>query len=318
MTTYTKFKEYIWLVNTIFRARRIALAEINERWLETEMSEGIPMARATFNRHKSAIEDIFGINIECDRRNGNKYYIGNERVLREHTVQNWMLSTLSVGNVLSEGLSLQDRILLETTSSGEDYLSLVIEAMKKSVRVKVSYQRYGADETKLLDFEPYCIKLFNKRWYILAHFHRDATEKKEEDDYFGIFAFDRIRNLELTNVKFQIAPDFDATTYFSENFGVLVHDDTPMERIVIRAFGQERFYLQDLPIHHSQSIIEEGEGYADFELNLRPTIDLTRHLLGLGSTIQVLTPDWLADEVRDMHWDAAMLYGLPFERENEE
>jgi predicted DNA-binding transcriptional regulator YafY len=207
---------------------------------------------------------------------------------------------------------------LETASSGGEYLPQVIEAMKKSVRVKVSYQRYGADEPKTLDFEPYCIKLFNKRWYILAHFHRDATEGREADDYFGMFAFDRIRSLELTNVKFHIDPDFEAATYFSENFGILVHDGTPKERIVIRAYGQERYYLQDLPIHHSQRVIEEGEDYADFELNLRPTIDLTRHLLGLGSTVQVLTPDWLADEVHDMHLDAAMLYGTSLERENAE
>lgn len=316
MTTYTKFKEYIWLVNTIFQAKAITFAEIKERWLETDMSEGVELARATFNRHKDAIEDIFGIYIECDRQNGYKYYIGNEHVLHEDTVQNWILSTLSVGNVISEGLSLQDRILLETVSSGGEYLPQVIEAMKKSVRVKVSYQRYGSDESKFLDFEPYCIKLFNKRWYVLAHFHRDATDEREADDYFGMFAFDRIRSLELTNVKFQIDSDFDAAAYFSENFGVLVHDGTPKERIVIRAYGQERYYLQDLPIHHSQRIIEEGEDYADFELNLRPTIDLTRHLLGLGSTVQVLTPDWLADEVHDMHLDAAMLYGTSPERKN--
>ena len=58
MTTYTKFKEYIWLVNTIYKARKITLAEINERWLETEMSEGVELARATFNRHKDAIEGL--------------------------------------------------------------------------------------------------------------------------------------------------------------------------------------------------------------------------------------------------------------------
>lgn len=49
------FKEYIWLVNTIYRAGRISLAEINEKWVETEMSEGVEFARATFNRHKDAI-----------------------------------------------------------------------------------------------------------------------------------------------------------------------------------------------------------------------------------------------------------------------
>jgi len=309
MKTPAKFKEYIWLVNTIRKARRITLAEINERWINTEMSGGVEMARATFNRHKDAIEDIFGIYINCDRKNGYKYYIGNDYVLREDTVQNWMLSTLSVSNFISEGLSLQDRILLETYSSGSEYLPLVIEAMKKSVRIKIDYQRYGADEPKQLDFEPYCIKLFNKRWYILGHFHRDVTEEREAEDYFGMFAFDRIRELELTDIKFEIDPDFDASEYFSENFGVLVHDGTSMERVVIRAYAQERYYLQDLPIHHSQRILEEGEDYTDFELFLRPTFDFTRHLLGLGSAVQVLSPDWLADEVHTMHLDAAMLYG---------
>lgn len=39
MTTYTKFKEYIWLVNTIFHARAITLAEINERWHSNRLYE---------------------------------------------------------------------------------------------------------------------------------------------------------------------------------------------------------------------------------------------------------------------------------------
>lgn len=43
MTTYTKFKEYVWLVNTIYQVQAIKLSEINERWLQTEMSEDIPI-----------------------------------------------------------------------------------------------------------------------------------------------------------------------------------------------------------------------------------------------------------------------------------
>lgn len=45
-------------MNTIYKARMITLAEINVRWLETDMSEGVELARATFNRHKNAIEDV--------------------------------------------------------------------------------------------------------------------------------------------------------------------------------------------------------------------------------------------------------------------
>ena len=117
MRSYTLFQEYIWLVNIIHRARGITFGEINRKWLETEMSEGISLARSTFNRHKDAIQDMFGIYIECDKKNGFKYYIGNEEVLDEDSIQNWMLSTLSVNNILSESKSVHDRILLESIPS---------------------------------------------------------------------------------------------------------------------------------------------------------------------------------------------------------
>ena len=44
------FKQYVWLVDTIQRCKRITLADLNERWLRTELSEGRPLSRTTFNR----------------------------------------------------------------------------------------------------------------------------------------------------------------------------------------------------------------------------------------------------------------------------
>lgn len=52
MRTQAKFKEYIWLVNTINKAQSISFADIQKKWLETDMSEGIELARSTFNRHR--------------------------------------------------------------------------------------------------------------------------------------------------------------------------------------------------------------------------------------------------------------------------
>jgi len=307
MNIPTRFKEYIWLVNTIRKAGRISLAEINERWVKTEMSGGVDLARATFNRHKDAIEDIFGIYIDCDRQDGYKYFIGNEVVLRENTVQNWMLSTLSVNNLISESLSLQKRILLEPVSYTDDYLPMVLEAMKRSVRIAILYRKYGDEEPRALDFEPYCLKMFRQRWYILGHFHRDGKDG-EDVDYFGVFSFDRIQEMTLTDVRFEIDPDFDAETYFSDSFGVLVHDDTLLERVVIRAYGYERYYLSDLPLHSSQREIGQGEDYVDFELQLRPTVDFSSHLLSKGNQIKVLSPQWLAEEICEMHAEAAKNY----------
>ena len=317
MKTAFKFKEYIWLVETIHRAKRITFSEIQEKWLRSSLNEGVELARSTFNRHKDAIEDMFGIYIECDKKNGYKYYIGNDEVLENDSVQNWLLSTLSVNNVISESLSLQNRILLQSVPVENDYLEIVIEAMKKSVRIAVDYRKYSANRSNHLNFEPYCLKLFKQRWYILGHFHRDATEEKPESDYFGVFSFDRILNIELTDTKFRIDPEFDAQEYFDECYGVLVGDDTMLERIVIRAYGYERFYLRDLPLHKSQHELGQGENYTDFELYMRPTIDFSGHLLSFGNQIKVLSPQWLADEIHDMHLEAALMYEPEENEQNE-
>ena len=308
MKTSFKFKEYIWLVETIHKARKITFAEIQEKWLRSDLSEGVELARSTFNRHKDAIQDMFGIYIECDRQHGYKYYIGNDEELENESVQNWLLSTLSVNNIISESLSLQKRILLQPVPSEGELLKMVIDAMKKSVRIAVDYRKYGTDKSNHLNFEPYCLKLFKQRWYILGHFHRDATAEKPESDYFGIFSFDRIQNMRLTDVKFRIDPEFDAQDYFNECYGVLVGDDTKPQRIVIRAYGYERYYMRDLPVHKTQHEIGKGENFSDFELFMRPTIDFSGHLLSRGNQIKVLSPKWLADEIHDMHLEAALMY----------
>ena len=304
------FKEYIWLVNTIRKAGDdgITFAEINEKWLETELSEGVELARSTFNRHKDAIEDIFGLIIDCNRLNGYRYFISNEEVLGEDSIQNWMLNTLTVNNIIGEALTLQDRILLQPAPVEGDYLKMVIEAMKKSVKLAVDYRKYGDDEPRHLTFEPYCIKLFKQRWYILGHFHRNAIADRPEVGYFGVFSFDRILNMSLTDDKFQMDPSFNAQAYFEECFGVLANDDTVAQRIVIRVFGDERFYVRDLPIHKSQRVIGQGEDYTDFELFMRPTIDLSTHFVSRSFLIKVLEPQWLADEIHHMHMQAVLMY----------
>ena len=73
------FKQYVWFVDTIRRAGRITLREINDRWLRTEMSDGIPYSRTTFRRHREEVEEMFGIVIDCD--NENRYYIDDPSLM---------------------------------------------------------------------------------------------------------------------------------------------------------------------------------------------------------------------------------------------
>ena len=299
MTTYTKFKEYIWLVNTIYHAKAISLAEINKRWLLTDMSDGIDISRTTFYRHKCAIEDIFGIIIECDKKNGNRYYISNDHVLDEDTVQNWMLSTLSVGNIVEESQSLHERILLEHIPSGGELLRQIIKAMKENRAVMITYRRYTAVASTTFSVEAYCVKLFRQRWYVVG---------KLSNGYLATFSLDRIESLDLLARKFKVDKDFDAKDFFKDSFGIVVDEKIPIQRIVLRAYGYEPYYMRDLPLHPTQKEINTTDDYADFELKLRPTSDFMTKLISRGEWLEVLEPQNLADEVVEWHKKAVERY----------
>ena len=299
MTVYTKFKEYIWLVNTIYQAGEITLAEINKRWLDTDMSEGVPLSRTTFYRHKCAIEDIFGIYIDCDKKSGNTYYIGNDYVLQDCSVQNWMLSTLSVSNLLGESMSLSDRILLENIPSGGEMLEQIIKAMKECKKISITYRRYGGHAARTFDLEPYCVKLFGQRWYLLGRF---------ADRGLATFSLDRIMETKFSNEKFKFDEDFDAACYFSECFGVMLDEKSKLERVLIRAYGYEPYYLRDLPLHHSQREIQSTDEYCDFELRLKITSDFKSKLLSRGEWIEILEPKALAEEIVEWHQKAIERY----------
>ena len=293
------FREYVWLVNRLASSEGLSLREINNYWVETEMSEGIPFSRTTFNRHRDAILDVFDVIIDCDRRNGYRYFIANKDVLQEQTVQNWMLSTLTVNNLVSEKVSLHKCILLENIPVEGERLRTVIDAMSASVRLRITYRRYDSDEEKEMNIEPYCIKLFRQRWYVLGNF---------PSGYKAVFSFDRILDMSLTDEHFDVDKDFDATEYFGECYGVTVGDGTEKETIRLRAFGDIRFYLRDLPLHSSQRIVANADDYVDYDVDVRPTADFIGQIMSYGEWLKILSPQHVVETIKNNLTAAAIMY----------
>ena len=102
--------------------------------------------------------------------------------------------------------------------------------------------------------------------------------------------------------------DFDVESYFAQSFGIMVDSNVKPEKVVLRAYGMEKFYLRDLPLHSSQREVDETDGYADYELFLRPTSDFKAHLLSRGEWLQVISPQWLASDMQDLFQAAIQTY----------
>ena len=239
------FHQYIWIINTLRRYPRITFDELCQRWIDEEVTEGNPLVRSSFNRHRDAILDMFGVIIDCDTQY--RYYISNPEVLDDDSLERWMLSTLTVSSVLADSASLQDRIILENVPAGEEFLQTIIRAIKAGKRILIGYQRFGAEGYEKV-VSPYALKLFHQRWYLLSFTGR----------HYAIYSLDRMLSVSLTEERFELPADFSPQQYFAEYFGVLT-DETPMAHIVLRAYGTMANYLRTLPLHASQHELSTSE-----------------------------------------------------------
>ena len=292
MKTAEIFKQYIWLADIIHRMKRLTLNEINERWMQTDMSGGLPMSRTTFNRHRLAIEEMFDLCIGC-KESGRKsyYYIENIDVLENDKLQHWMLDALSIGKLLMENITLKDRIVLEKIPAGKHFLNPIIDAMKQNRKLVLTYRKFGQEEPYTITVEPYAIKVFKQRWYLMAKNYKRSLPT--------IYALDRVLSLQVTDELFEFPEDFSTERFFKDFYGVLCHADEEVERIVIRAYPPLTHYLRTLPLHHSQKELQSTPEYADFEFYLHPTFDFLQELFAQTHEVEVLEPLRLRNSMKE-------------------
>lgn len=297
------FSRYVWLLETIHRAGKITFEEINARWLRSELSGGETLSLRTFHHHRDAIEELFDINIECIKRGGYCYYIEDTEELEKGCVRKWLLNSFAVDNLIVESRKLKSRILLEEVPSGKRYLIPLIEAMRDGMIVEVDYQSFRQQVPANFEIEPYCLKLFRQRWYVVArspHYNRVM-----------IYSLDRILDLEVSEKTFYYPEEFNPQSYFDACFGIVADDDIGIETVQLKVYAPQDKYFDALPLHHSQRTVEVTEGHTVYEYRIRPTYDFVQELLSHGADVEVLQPSLLRSRLGDIAKEMVALYNIP-------
>ncbi|MBQ0063417.1 MAG: WYL domain-containing protein [Prevotella sp.] len=282
--------KYVWLVETIYRAHKISFEDINRKWLDDEdFSEGVELPLRTFHKWRIAVEEMFGLVIENEKRGEYRYYIENEDVITKGGMRSWMLNTISTSNLLLENRSLSDRILLEDVPSGREYLQPIIDAMKKNHLIHFTYYNYWRDDYRQHCVEPYCVKLFRQRWYVVG--------KELDANVIHVYSLDRMSKFSKSEQTFKYPTDFDGENFFKGCYGIIAGDGTKLEHVVLKVSAGQANYMRDLPMHHSQRETEQTDEYSIFELNIRPTFDFQQEILWNGEDVEVIKPLWLRKEI---------------------
>lgn len=302
-TSIRLIRRYVWLVDTIRRAGSITLEEINRKWacntsLNIDNEDEIP--ERTFHRHRDAIAELFDIEIRCNRFDGNRYYIENEESLDKPSFTSWLFNGLSIDNQMIGNREVSERIIFEETPGGNEFLSPIIESLTADRVIKMSYRRFNVSESTEYRAEPYGLKQSGRRWYLIA--------KMQGADTLKVFALDRIESLKLTDEAFTRDKGIDVKIYFNEVMGVNVDNDFDCETVKLRIYGRQRAYVASLPLHKSQCLVDHTKDYSDYELTLRPEYEFQRAVLALGPEAEILSPQWLREEIKWLAEETANKY----------
>lgn len=285
-------KRYLWLIDTLKRNGEMTFDEIAMRWEDSSLNDnGSVLTKRTFYNHCQAVARHFGIDIECRRGRGlNLYSIVNPEAIEENTLTKWALDSFSLGELLLGNASIADKILLEDIPSGREWLEPILQALQQNCKLNIEYQNFVGLKFRGT-ISPLCVKLFKRRWYVLALVHNDR---------YRIFSLDRITNLDIESEKFEYPSDFSPSEYFHDVYGIIAGIERKVQDIHIRTYAELPGYLRSLPIHHSQREVSTSNGHTDFSLCLVPTFDFIQELLLHRDQLEVLSPQSLRDEIHEL------------------
>ena len=176
----------------------------------------------------------------------------------------------------------------------EPYAILIsdIRLQKENRQLLVTYHKFGQEESYTIPVDPYAIKVFKQRWYLLAKTDKRGTP--------CVYALDRMEDVEEFYTHFSLPADFSAKAFFQDCYGVLRDPKCEAQQIIIRAYYPYADYLRTLPLHSSQTELENTPEYADFELRLRPTFDFKQEVLAQGKEVEVLKLASLREDMKQM------------------
>lgn len=295
--------KYIWLVQSLIAAGDggMTFKELNEKYSKRF---GQAYSRRTFNNHRLAVADLFGIDIDCDRST-NRYFIPySGDVLDNNESIGWLVNTFTVNSLLSLGKErLSGRVSVEEIPSGQKYLTAIMQAMEDGKELEIVYGKYSSDSSETLHVQPFAVKEHEKRWYLVAFCHERAGADRRNDDInaWRVYGLDRITSLQVTDVSFRMPKDFDVDGIFSQSYGIYF-PKAGQKPVTIRfkVTDEEARYLRDLPIHRSQ--MEENAAKGDgriFRIRVIPNRNLTMEFCRHAGRLEVLEPESVRQEVRE-------------------
>lgn len=255
---------------------------------------GFEISARTIQRDIEQIRFEFGIDIQYDRlRNG--YYIDEDSSVNIESFLRF-LEIVNTADLLTESLKESkdalDYISFESQGDlkGVENLKTILFAIKNQRKIAFIHENFQTGKRKKISLKPHLLKEYQNRWYVIGI--------ARGIDGFRTFGIDRIEELEVKADTFKPDQKVNPVELFDRIIG-LTYSYNELEEVLLSFTPLQGKYVNALPLHRSQEILEENEHEVIVKLTIIPNYEFKQKVLMLGDQVKVLEPEWLVEEISD-------------------
>lgn len=185
---------------------------------------------------------------------------------------------------------------------GLEFLNQLYDMVAKQKVIDITYQSFKARQPSHLLVHPHLLKEYNNRWFLIC--------SKDRNNVLLNLALDRMIAIEVANgIEYRDNPAL-TDDYYSDVIGVTKHRGLPKENVFFTVERAHANYILTKPFHSSQRLVSNNpDGSKTFELvDIIINPELKRLLLGFGAGLKVISPKFLAEDIKNTFKEASKLY----------
>lgn len=223
------------------------------------------------------------------------YYIPTDETI--DTILENLLDHVTLLTTLKTTKNLSYYILPEQRNiTGLNYIPILIPALEKNLIIEFDYQKFADLQFTHRMVEPYFLKEFSGRWYLLA--------KESNEDHIKTWGLDRMNHLTVGTKHFQRDSQFNPQEHYKNAFGIYTADCLPIEEVVLSFTPKGGQYILTRPLHPSQVALINNNQEIRIKVNILLTNDFIMELLSLTDKMTIISPQYLKEYFQNIYQQA--------------
>ena len=184
---------------------------------------------------------------------------------------------------------------IDYTAHQETFQKL-LKAMGERLICRIHYQAMWDGKAKSYYVKP--LKIFSHKdtVYLHARKARAPGQKFTEADYDPLLAVHRIKNVEITDRRFEFPSDYNFEKLFNRGFGVIKEDSFKVQvefKGWAARFVSERIWSPD------QKLVKKKDGTIRLTFTTSSEQEFISWVLSFREEAKVIRPKWLVDTVKE-------------------